>query len=398
MVRLTFNQVVSKLKQNKYATSSMWLPNPFKGTRRELVATQNCNNRAQTFENTESKTSLAYVTDPVTQIIINPSECCTPTYAALRTRSTGNRPKQFITDTATYLQSRGKTWTTDIYNFGDSIQTENSNILTTQHFKPGKLTRRDATITLSNQSTIAFQYQWLNGDVYDVVLQKGKHNLETVNLALRNTMFTNKHYLIDTLHQNKNIFFLRFVYDSKNNCNQIQCTGLDSKIYDASRYKPWTSYSTAVDWMLPDYTLVPRIIFNNAEFATALGFSNEAYPPQSIDGDYGTQPPTVTSQEQNYFANNSFYFANGDVNPTIKSKFVSFVYRPLNTYFAQNGAVSASAFVSKKKYNTVTNNAVNYFSGHYRRFDDSAITAAAVAGYSQKTILGFDDQCFTNCI
>jgi hypothetical protein len=150
--------------------------------------------------------------------------------------------------------------------------------------------------------------------------------------------------------------------------------------------------------MLPDYTLVPCILFNNAEFANALGFSMESYPPQSIDGDNGTQPPTVTSQMQNYFANNPFYFANGAINPTIKSKFVPVIYRPLNTYFAQNGAVSSSTLVSKKKYSAVTRDATNYFSGHYRQFDDAALTASSIAGYSVKTILGFDDKCFTNCI
>jgi hypothetical protein len=151
--------------------------------------------------------------------------------------------------------------------------------------------------------------------------------------------------------------------------------------------------------MLPDYTLVPCIIFTNADFATWMGFNyGQSYPEQRINGDFGTQPETVINQENNYFANNLFYYANGTQNPRIKSKFIPIIYRPLNNYFCQNGAVSSSSLISKKVYNTVTKNGTNDLSVNYRQFDDTAVAyRGSSSGYNLKHILGFDDKCFLQC-
>jgi len=405
MVNIKFNQIISKIKQNKYATSSPWLPNPVRGARRELVSGV-CSNRAQTFSDYDTPgraitSPTAVNTDATVTVLKGQSDCCAETNAKRRTRSTGNKTDNFLLTTQSYLEKSGKAESTSAlssYRAGDSIATSDG-FFTQQLYKPINLTRQDSSVRVTVPNTVAFQYQWLNGDLYDVVLPVGIHNLETVNLIFRNTMFNNKHYLIDTAHSNKHLFFMRFVYDAVNNRNQIQCKGLNSNIYFSSQYKPWTSYSLAVDWMLPEYTLVPCIVFNNAEFAMWMGFEyGQSYPEQRINGDFGTQPETVINQENNYFATNPFYYANGMENPHIKSKFMPIVYRPLNNYFSQNGAVSSSSLISKKIYNTVTRNGTNDLSVNYRQFDDTSVAyRGSSSGYSLKFILGFDDKCFINC-
>ncbi len=408
MVKTKFNQVITKIRQNKYATSSLWLPNPVRGARRELVAGE-CNNRQQSFVDYEAPgrvivSDKAFVTDASVTVLKGQSDCCAETNAKRRARSTGNPIKKinnFILDTQSYLVKSGKaaeTASLTNYRAGLSVATS-TGTFSQQLYKPINLTRPNGFIAVAAPNIVAFQYQWLNGDLYDVVLPVGKHTIESINLAFRNTMFNNKHYLIDTVHSNKNLFFIRFVYDAVNDRNQIQCTGLNSTIYFSQQYKPWTSYSLAVDWMLPEYTLVPCVVMNNAVFAQQLGFVNGAsYPEQRINGDYGTQPETVVNQEDNYFANNPFYYADGASNPQIKSKFIPIVYRPSNNYFGQNGAVSSSALVSKKIFNTITKNGTNDSSVNYRQFDDTSIAYRGTsAGYSLKYILGFDDKCFVDC-
>ena len=92
MVKTKFNQVITKIKQNKYATSSLWLPNPVRGARRELV-TGDCAVRAQTFADYEAPgraitTSIASITDAAVTVLKGQSDCCTETNAKRRARST----------------------------------------------------------------------------------------------------------------------------------------------------------------------------------------------------------------------------------------------------------------------------------------------------------------------
>jgi hypothetical protein len=408
MVKKTFNQIVAKIKQNKYATSSLLLPYPVRGTRNELIV--GCSKpRISDFERPGHAIASSIATTSDSVITINAtSDCinnCLENNAKRRVRSTGNPIKQtnnFLLTTQSYLNKSGKSVEINSYygyRTGDGVATESAGILHQQLYRQGNIIRNDRNINIG-ATTVAFQYQWVNGDYYDVKLQLGKYDLEAVNIAFRNTMFQNKHYLIDTMHNDKQLYFMRFVYDAVNNVNQIQCKGLNTQIYFAAQYKTWTSYDTAVDWILPQFTLIPCVYFTNAEFAEAMGFSlGSSYPPQIINGYNGTQPSDITNQADNYFANSAFYFANGSVNPVIKSKYVPLIYRPLNNYFAQNGAVSSSSLVSKKVYNTVTRNATNDLSVNYRRFDDAAIAYnVQTPGFSLKYILGFDDNCYLKCM
>lgn len=409
MVKYTFNKVISKLKQNKHAVSTMWLPMPYRGSRRELIIENNCNNRNITMLDisapgraikTSENTSMHH------EVLLSDTNCCSDntsihvveTNAKHRVRSTGNITNEFAQSTQIYLEKSGKSETKNSYanyKVGDGIANSTSGILSYQLYKPGNIIRKDGKLVIDGSPITVFQYQWINGYYYDVILPAGTYDVESINLEFRNTMFANKHYLIDTSNANKNIYFMRFVYDSDKDRIQIQCKGVNNTIYSPAQYKPWTSYDMTVNWEVPEHMLIPCIVFNNADFADKIGFSIGSYPPENINPNYLTQPANLFYQFENYYVNNAFYYANGDTGTKIKSKFVPFIYRPLNSYYGENSSVSASSFTSKKKFNTVTRNYGNHLSANYRRFDDAALAYnVAAPGYSIKYIMGFDDTCY----
>ena len=306
--------------------------------------------------NSYTPTSLSNVNTTST----NSNNCLSQeTNAKRRVRSAGMIRKSFKQDgtnninycvnTNQYLQSRTRSFDTNQYNYirqgsalvkpGDSLS--KSNIYTSNTNSCSKYNiNKDVTI----------QYQWIDSNYRDVIIPQGFYSIEDLNLLLHNTMISNTHYLIDSTTKTS-IFFLNMVYNTSTGNIELQSNPMNSNIYDYnSRYiipiPPGLNYPL---WYPTFNSIYPVFILTEKYICDILGFSSGAYPPNIItDNNYLQQTQVLLMNNQ------TIYIAESSFKPLIYPNYIKIFYKPSNSQFATQGAVSSSSLVTRKKYDTIT--------------------------------------------
>lgn len=423
----TFNQIISKIKKNKGTIegTNKFISSPVKEYRREKTMEDNCSRATTSLieffrpggtivnSSTYSGIHILDINTP-NDLCETPDKCSVRADdAKRRVRSGGSRLKQsYYTSSTQYLEKRNYGYEQNNYRnyrLGDPTFTTEIPATLQNIYLPNGINHK-AKVRITGHRYVKnpipdepplidepplFKYRWVNGQEYPVHIDNGDYNLEEINNVLFEVLSTNKHYLIDFQTNKVLIYFMKFVYDTHSKRIQIQCSGIDSTTYPATRYSPWTSYLYKVDWNIPEYTLIPNIILLDNEFLDIIGFESFGYyPPQKIsETEPFTQPDTNTNPIDNIFIGNIRYFVFGENESKITTQYEPLTYKPNNTVFATQGAVSASSVVSRLRYNTITG-ATTEYTTPIGKFMGSALAYNVPAhGYSYKYVVGYNNGC-----
>ena len=396
----TFNQIISKMKKNTSSQSgeNIFIPPPVKQYRREIDTEDNCSRATisladffrpgATIVNSATGAGVHTVdfnlvndaTEKPTRQVCAQS-CARAENAKRRLRSAGAPKQNYYTSTAQYLQNR---------NIGNSQNNYQNLRIGEPTFRlgiPATIQNIYTPTGINKKSKVAitgcdtdeeplFKYRWINGDIIPVKVSDGEYDLEDLNLLFHAVQETKKHYLIDTFANNSKVHLMKFVYDVESDRIQIQCAGINYTMFSSDRYYQWTSYLITVDWTIPEQTQFPSVILLDNVFLDAIGFETPGYyPPETFE---------TTSDK---------YFTNGTISPKMKTRFQPVHYKPNNATFATQGGVTSSSFITKLRYNTITNSTTNYTTPLGKADANALAYNVPPPGYSYKYNLGYSANC-----
>jgi hypothetical protein len=423
----TFNQITSSIQNNKVTSITsnrlLFKPLPLKIYRREIVTNiDNCksrksvtideinrpngsiNNSGASSGNYGEINTLDNLLPNNSSDYTNTSTTCTTQSAAIfspemnakrRVRSSGMVKRQFdisknndsyYTSTNQYLVGRNRTFQQNQYNFirqGDSTAKPGSALASSNVYSPNGLNHCQKY----QMGATSFSYIWVDGITYSVTIPGGYYSVEDINATFKQTMVKNFHYFIltpntssdfvgtqlvtlDTYVGIQNIGFLMNIgFNNNTNNIELQVMEMDSVRFNNSMVTVPSS-STWINFY-NSTAKSPRFVIADSIFGTAIGFSAGTYPTTSSTVDI-----TFVS---------SF-------TPKIQPLYVKLYYKPNNPQFAQQGAVSASSLITRKKYDSITNS-----SALYRRTYGSSVANALAygvseAGYTIKDKMGYPNK------
>jgi hypothetical protein len=384
----TFSQVTSTLKRNAVYNpktnirqkATFFLPNPVRLYRKEIATTfdmSSCKYRVSIDELNQPGGSVINSALPATKIngLVNtidnnlPKNTCEyPGTAACsvflspaqnakrRVRSSGTYKKSFndlrnndtyYTSTNQYLVSRNKTFTQNQYNYirqGNATAKPGTAEAANNVYAAGGIPHCEKYF-ISNATN--FQYKWVNGTTYTVTVPIGYYTTDDLNTLLFKTMASNYHYFITASPFNSNqnivynnnylsgqviVFVLKFGYNFATSQVVLITSPVSTTFFPSSTF----SVPSSGTWTNPTTAYVPGFIIADSTFQAAVGFGAGSYPSTT------TYSAGMTLM---------FYsaFKPGIIN------FVGVTYKPNNSQFAQQGAVSSSSLIQRVKYDTITN-------------------------------------------
>lgn len=357
-----FYQVSSFLKENmkndNLTVKLMMKPLPLTIYRREIGTIGTCNERISlkidetpgyTIQNSKNPSSLVtYKTDDITECTSTNQQSCInmpDMDARRRVRSSGmirrkyneNRNNDtYCTSSSQYLVSRNRTFTQNQYNYirqGSSTSKPGTTFSKTNVYSAGGLSHCNEIIISDINQNNEFSYTWVNGIEYSVTIPNGYYNINDLNNAFKNQMKTNTHffervdngsceYILNITYDDFKKVVVLQTYSATPYFNQIFISHINQNtngIYNIPMH-PLDS------WELNNTSNVDFVIKNNG-FQKVIGFTAGRYG-ESIQ--YSSMKPQVAP---NYVTTN---------------------YKPNNPQFGQQGAVSSSTLVSRKRYDTIT--------------------------------------------
>jgi hypothetical protein len=232
----------------------------------------------------------------------------------------------YCTSSNQYLVSRNRTFSQNQYNYirqGNASAKPGTNSSKMNLYSAGGLSHCPQPYISVKNDNNKFSYRWINSVSYDVVIPDGEYNIYQLNNILQNVMIQNTHYFKGVA--NDVYYFLLYLsYDDLNKVVVLET-------------KPYGNYLNNIN-----YTINPTPLSNwntvvtpvqvafqipNTKFQNIIGFTA---------GTYGAAKQT------------------SNITPHITSNYVSMNYKPNNPQFGQQGAVSSSTLISRKRYDTIT--------------------------------------------
>jgi len=314
--------------------------------------------------------------------------------ALRRLRSGGMIKKQFdlstskqtyYTNSQQYINSRNRGFNQNQFYYtrtgdtsskpGDSLST--NNIYTTNTITDCK------KIYIS--AATSFQYTWVNQPnmvstvnttppaQVTVNVPAGYYNINDINDVLHNTMIANSHYYrrLDNL---TNVFLLEFALNNSSGLVELTVSPISASIVTANFYgkaliTTQLGVIEATSWTTPTAITTPQITILNNSFKTAIGFANATYPSTNAN-------TTVTT-----FTGSSL--------PLLQPEGNRVYYKPNNPQFAQQGAVTSSSRIARRRYDTITNSAASYRTAFGLHVSNALAYGVPANGYTIKDKLGY---------
>lgn len=287
-------------------------------------------------DNTNKVGLVNYITNDITECTSTNIESCIhmpDMDARRRVRSAGMIRRKYnpsrnndtyCTSSKQYLVSRNRTFNQNQYNFireGDSSVKPGTAFSKTNVYSPNGLSHCTQPYISVNLANNTFQYTWINGITYNVVLPNDQYDIYKLNNYFKNTMSNNSHYFISKTNNSFN-FLLNIAYDDLN--KQVVLETKPRSTYPDSDYD--LPYNRLDNWNSSMNGGVAFII-QNTQFQHIVGFTAGTY--------------SGTSQKSN-------------IKPNITTNYVTISYKPNNPQFSQQGAVSSSTLVSRKRFDVIT--------------------------------------------
>jgi len=425
----TFAQITSSIQKNGYIMKSkqldnklFFIPPPMKIYRREIASqydNSHCNVRTSLSidELNRPGGSIIYATSKTgsgvrkglantenINLTVNSSQrpgscssCSTvgvndAQNARRRVRSSGNVKRAFnpannkskyYTDNKQYLISRNKTFQQNQYYYirqGNSSAKPGDSLSVSNIYSPNGEVLCPKYYLVND---VSFQYQWINGTSYQVDVSGGSYyDAAGINNVLQTTMINNGHFYKNTNSGVKSTL-LNFSYNTFYNKIELQAYVASSSIFPSSSYSrgPGVNDTPAKQaaWSTPSNATVPCIVFNKSNFASLMGFViSTSYPTIS-----------VSTTSSNYRSNQDILSPNS---PLIGPTYSSVHYKPNNPQFAQQGAVSASSLITRKKYDSITNSSILYRGAYGLQVANALAYGVSENGYTIKDKIGYPNK------
>ena len=332
------------------------------------IITQNSNRGVNTsidlnYENNTCQHPSLTITDPTYC-----NQFSAAKNARRRVRTSGIMKPEYNSSNAQYLNTRNLTFKQNEY-----FHIRKGNALA----EPGTLAASQ-NIYSSNSgvtsckkyfmSNTYFFYNWINSSDIRITIPTGYYDIDDLNNLLHYIMFSNKHYLIVTATSAK-IYFLNFVYNVNINRVQLQVTTSNDTLFPNTIY----SYPNDAIWTLPTSPnyFNPNIIIEDSIICNTIGFTN------------GTYPVSTVGSSTNFIIDGSYV-------PSIQpNNYVPIYYKPNNSKFGVQGAVTSSDLITRKKYITITNAANSFRTAFGNQTSDALAYGVPEYGYTLKDKVGF---------
>jgi len=235
----------------------------------------------------------------------------------------------YCTSSNQYLVSRNRTFTQNQYNFirqGNASAKPGTALSKSNVYSPNGLSHCVQPYISVNDANNTFSYRWIDGDIYDVTIPDGQYDIYQLNNIFQNAMANNTHYFINNNNGSFN-YLLNMSYDD---LNKVVILETVSETYYFNNLNGIYSIEnvTLNNWGNTSVPVHVSFIIPATKFQTIIGFSAGEYSQLTQSS---VIPPRIT---QNYVTMN---------------------YKPNNPQFGQQGAVSSSTLVSRKRYDTITN-------------------------------------------
>lgn len=319
--------------------------------------------------------------------------------ARRRVRSSGNIKKAFnpanntptyYTDSKQYLTSRNKTFQQNQYYFirqgittgkpGDTLSVANLYAPNGEVLCPKYYLVND----------VSFQYQWVDSTYNTVDVSGGNYyDTNAINNILQTTMLLNGHYYEDLDSRTKSTL-LSLSYNTSYNAVELIASVASSIVFPNGTYNAGPVNGTYINgvqvyydppglkpiWSTPTFATVPCIKFNSSNAAKLLGFvANTSYPITA-----------VSTTASNYSSSQDILSPN---KPLVGPTYSSVYYKPNNPQFAQQGAVSASSLITRKKYDSITHSSVLYRAAYGLHVANALAYGVSENGYTIKDKIGY---------
>lgn len=397
----TFRELSAGVKFNSAPTASsasIFLPNTLRIYRREIASTTigRCNPRTSVKINDYNmpggtlNTSLVTTTGLANtgDLIYENNTCEHPSSANLcaaflspadnarrRVRSSGMIKKQsvnndYYTSTQQYMNSRNISYDQNQYfhvKYGSSTSKPGSAGAISNIYQSNGI-NKCPKYTLQATS---FKYLWLVDDTeYTVTIPAGQYDIDDLNLLFQNAMVTNFHYY--TTATLTKVFLLSFGYDSTSNTIIIYANANTLAQYPTNTYS--LPLGAPIAWNT-SLGKIPGIFITNAVIGSALGFAvNTA----------STTYPFVAGR--NSTTNLS---VQGSFDPGLQPRYNRIYYKPSNSQFGVQGAVSSSDRLLRKKYDTITTVGSSFRSAFGAQTANALAYGSSAYGYTLKERTGF---------
>jgi hypothetical protein len=402
LTQITSHKIKNGMNMGELTTPNFFLPQPLKIYRREIATGDipvSCNDRNSTsidvlnmpngYIITEQSENHAGLVHTLENIVPNNTsqngDCkektntnvCTVENARRRVRSSGmikrafkpenNNDNVYFTNTTQYLVSRNRTFKQNQYTHirkGETSLLLNSTLYNTNVYSPNGLNHCKTTKIIEGVND-TFYYLWTNFDTANitalqsssnpeqisgcvkVVIPAGDRNFSDIQGALNQKLLENHHYYINT-RNNKKVALLKIIFNSVN--NKIELQSFTEKVLDPQMvYNTFNNYPISSLVSPNDITNKrPTFYFPaNSGFANMIGFPSgqPAFYP-----DIRSVP--ITNDNSVGFLSNTAV--------SIFPLYDILHFKPSNSRFATQGAVSSSDRVLRVKYDTITRNGATY--------------------------------------
>jgi len=398
----TFEQITSTIRKNKregtISGRNLFKRQPLEIYRREIAnGSPNCNSRTSvsidllnmpngSIINSKSanKNGLVntldiHLTNNKTEIPGSCSAECdigSPQKNALsRLRSSGmikknfdpaNNKSKYYANANQYLNSRSKTFQQNQYNYireGDSTATPGSGLAVNNLYSPAGKTDCDKHFLSVDTS---FNYEWISSDngqiQFTVDVSAGYYEVSDINNLLQQKMINNYHYFLQPDNRSKNTL-LDIQMNNLTKKVQLTATPIDASTNLITPVISTGAGDEPVQWTVPASSTAPKIILNNDILTTSLGFTSGTY-------------------QTNLSPNVSSY----------KLRYTVLHYKPNNYQFAQQGAVSSSDLIARRRYNTITDAASSYKSAYGLHVANALAYGVPANGYTVKDKIGYPNK------
>ena len=297
------------------------------------------------------------------------------TNALSRLRSSGmikksydptNNKSKYYTNAGQYLNSRSKTFKQNQYNYireGDSSLTPGSGLSVNNLYSPAGKTDCEKYFLSTDTS---FNYEWISSDngqiQFPVDVSAGYYDVQDINNLLQRKMINNYHYFLQPGSKNK-VTLLNIELNNLTKKVELTATPINTSTAMARPKIPTSLGDTDVDWTVPVALTAPKFILVDNLLTTSFGFTPGTYQTNTS--------PNVSSFKLRY---NVLY------------------YKPNNYQFAQQGAVSSSDLIVRKRYNTITDAASSYRTSYGLHVANALAYGVPANGYTVKDKYGYPNK------
>jgi hypothetical protein len=300
--------------------------------------------------------------------------------ALKRVRSSGMISRKFLpgrnndsayhTDTKQYLISRNKTFNQNQYKFiriGDSINKPGTAFTQSNIYSPNGFSHCNK---LYISADCDFQYQWTHGGASGysdtspttVSVPSGYYDIYELNQLLKNTMDSHAHYYYNIMTKSY-VYLLNISYNIEKNTIELQTYFTNDIIFPSNKYSTEGGVTIIPSSLVA--TNCPYFIISST-MATIFGIPVGCYPENGGIGNTSILCTTDQTYRYESSSGNTIMLATNSTSiPTIGiSPYKKLYYKPNNSQFAQQGAVSGSSYITRKIYNTVSENTMCYYTSY----------------------------------